>query len=188
MPTKPHSTPCTITIDRRQPWATLEQIRSYQAMRDKGRSVEEIAVEFGVPTGLVKGRLELSGVAPSLLEAYAEKKMTVEQLAAFTVNPDQDRQMQVWEALNEQNSQRPDAIREMLMGTDTTATPMASPGDTYLSMNRLSGKLGGRSRSALYLDLKAGRLPPPIKLGGKLYWIEREVDDHLRELRDHVEP
>lgn len=71
---------------------------------------------------------------------------------------------------------------------ENTAAPMASPGDTYLTLNRLSHKLGGRSRSALYLDLKAGRLPQPIKLGGRLYWIEREVDEHLRDLRDHVEP
>jgi predicted DNA-binding transcriptional regulator AlpA len=76
----------------------------------------------------------------------------------------------------------------MLMGTETSARAMAAPGDTYLSMNRLIGKLGGRSRSAIYLDLKAGRLPQPIKLGGKVYWIEREVDEHLRQLRDHVEP
>jgi predicted DNA-binding transcriptional regulator AlpA len=43
--------------------------------------------------------------------------------------------------------------------------------------------LGGRSRSAIYLDLDAGRIPPPIKLGGRLLWIESEVDAHLRTLR-----
>jgi predicted DNA-binding transcriptional regulator AlpA/transposase-like protein len=188
MPTKPHPADFTSTNDEHQPSDTLDQIRACQAMRDKGHSVEEIAVAFGVSTGLVKSWLKLSAVAPSLLQAYSQQKMTTQQLAAFTVNPDQDRQVQVWEALNKQNSQRPDAIREMLMGTETSARAMAAPGDTYLSMNRLIGKLGGRSRSAIYLDLKAGRLPQPIKLGGKVYWIEREVDEHLRQLRDHVEP
>jgi len=66
--------------------------------------------------------------------------------------------------------------------------PIGSFGDSYLPLNRLSAKLGGRSRSAIYLDLKAGRLPQPVKLGGKLYWIEREVDAHLRRLRELVEP
>jgi len=54
----------------------------------------------------------------------------------------------------------------------------------YLTFTELRAKLGNRSRSAIYLDLEAGRLPAPIKLGGKLYWPEDEVDAHLRNLRD----
>ena len=57
-------------------------------------------------------------------------------------------------------------------------------GDRYLTLVELRDKLGGRSRSAIYLDLAAGRLPQPVKLGGRLYWIETEVDAHLRALRD----
>jgi hypothetical protein len=34
----------------------------------------------------------------------------------------------------------------------------------YLTLNELREKLGRRSRSAIYLDLAAGRLPQPIKL------------------------
>ena len=54
----------------------------------------------------------------------------------------------------------------------------------YLTLKELSAKLGGRSRSAIYLDMAAGRLPQPVKLGGKLYWPEAELDAHLRELRE----
>lgn len=50
---------------------------------------------------------------------------------------------------------------------------------TYLTLKELSAKLGGRSRSAIYLDLEAGRLPQPVKLGGKLYWPEHEIDVQL---------
>jgi len=50
----------------------------------------------------------------------------------------------------------------------------------YLTLTELRAKLGNRSRSAIYLDLAAGRLPPPIKLGGRLYWPEGDVDAHLR--------
>ena len=53
---------------------------------------------------------------------------------------------------------------------------------TYLTLTELRTKLGGRSRSAIYLDLAAGRLPQPIKLGGRLYWPEGDVDGHLRGL------
>ena len=54
----------------------------------------------------------------------------------------------------------------------------------YLNFSELRAKLGHRSRSAVYVDLAAGRLPQPLKLGGRLYWPEADVDDHLRNLRD----
>ena len=56
----------------------------------------------------------------------------------------------------------------------------------YITLNELRAKLGNRSRSAIYLDLAAGRLPQPIKLGGRLYWPEGDVDAHLRNLRDEA--
>jgi prophage regulatory protein len=54
----------------------------------------------------------------------------------------------------------------------------------YLTLAELRAKLGNRSRSAVYLDLAAGRLPQPVKLGGKLYWPEIDLDTHLRSLRE----
>lgn len=54
----------------------------------------------------------------------------------------------------------------------------------YLTLTELRSKLGNRSRSAIYLDLEAGRLPQPLKLGGRLYWPEDEVDAHLRNMRE----
>lgn len=50
---------------------------------------------------------------------------------------------------------------------------------TYLNLNQLSQKLGGRSRSSLYRDIESGRIPEPIRLGGRLYWIESQVDEAL---------
>ncbi|MCC1493701.1 AlpA family transcriptional regulator [Cognatishimia sp. F0-27] len=58
--------------------------------------------------------------------------------------------------------------------------------EKYLTLTELRAKLGNRSRSAIYGDLAAGRLPQPIKLGGRIYWAETELDDHLRGLRDEV--
>ncbi|KPA20238.1 hypothetical protein shim_35700 [Shimia sp. SK013] len=56
----------------------------------------------------------------------------------------------------------------------------------YLTLTELRAKLGNRSRSAIYLDLAAGRLPNPIKLGGRLYWPEAELDAHLQSLREEA--
>lgn len=54
----------------------------------------------------------------------------------------------------------------------------------YLTLNELRAKLGNRSRSAIYCDLQAGRLPPPVKLGGRLYWPEADLEAHLRNLAE----
>ncbi|MDP3961591.1 MAG: transcriptional regulator [Pseudorhodobacter sp.] len=53
----------------------------------------------------------------------------------------------------------------------------------YLNFKDLRARLGNRSRSVIYLDLTAGRLRQPVKLGGRLYWPEDDVDAHLRALR-----
>lgn len=51
-------------------------------------------------------------------------------------------------------------------------------------MHRLRSKLAGRSRSAIYADLEAGRLPKPLKLGGRIYWQESQIDAHLRSMQE----
>jgi predicted DNA-binding transcriptional regulator AlpA len=56
----------------------------------------------------------------------------------------------------------------------------------YLTFDDLRLKLGGRGRSTIYRDIEFGRLPKPIRLGGRNYWPEAEVEaalDALGELR-----
>ena len=52
-----------------------------------------------------------------------------------------------------------------------------------LTIERLRTKLEGRSRSSIYRDIEAGRLPKPMKRGGRVYWLEEEVDAALIRLR-----
>ncbi|MGC3940469.1 helix-turn-helix transcriptional regulator [Roseobacter sp. EG26] len=47
----------------------------------------------------------------------------------------------------------------------------------YITLNQLRAKLGNRARSSIYLDIEAGNLPKPKKLGGTLYWNESEIDE-----------
>ena len=52
----------------------------------------------------------------------------------------------------------------------------------YLNFAQLREKLGGRGRTTVYRDIELGRLPQPIKLGGRLYWAESQVDELLAEI------
>ncbi|WP_340263694.1 ParB/RepB/Spo0J family partition protein [Sulfitobacter pontiacus] len=95
----------------------LDQFRAFVALRDKGQSDAEIAAAFFVTPQIVKQRLKLASVAPALLEIYAEDGMTLEQLMAFTVNPDHARQVQVWDVIYSSWNKEPFQIRRMLTET-----------------------------------------------------------------------
>ena len=82
---------------QRAPLHPLDQFRAFLALREKGQSEEEIAAAFFVCVSVVKQRLKLASVSPKLLDIYAEDGMTLDQLMAFTVNPDHERQEQVFE-------------------------------------------------------------------------------------------
>ena len=99
---------------QRAPLHPLDQFRAFHALREKGRSEEEIAAAFFVSVHVVHQRLRLAAVSPKLLEVYAEDGMTLEQLMAFTVNPDHERQEQVWEALQRSHTREAYQIRRML--------------------------------------------------------------------------
>ena len=99
---------------QRAPLHPLDQFRAFVALREKGKSEEEIAAAFFVSVNVVHQRLRLAAVSETLLEVYAEDGMTLEQLMAFTVNPDHARQEQVWEALQRSHTREAYQIRRML--------------------------------------------------------------------------
>jgi ParB family chromosome partitioning protein len=100
----------------------LDQFRAFLAMREKGQPEEDIAAAFFVPVNVVKQRLRLAAVAPSLLDLYAEDGITLEQLMAFTVTPDHARQAQVWEVVQRSYSKEAYQIRRMLTETTVRAS------------------------------------------------------------------
>src|SRR5579875_1332100 len=96
----------------------LDQFRAFQDMLDKGMTEEEIAAAYLTTVQVVKQRLRLNAVSPVLRDAYAEERMTLDMLMAFTVNPDLQRQEQVWEAVQHSYNRQPWHIRQLL--TETT--------------------------------------------------------------------
>jgi len=99
---------------QRAPLHPLDQFRAFQTLREKGKSEEEIAAAFFVSVAVVRQRLRLAAVSPKLLDLYAEDEISLDQIMAFTVNPDHARQDQVWEALQRSYTKEPHQIRRML--------------------------------------------------------------------------
>ena len=99
---------------QRAPLHPLDQFRAFQAMRAKGMGEEEIAAAFFVSVSVVKQRLKLASVSPILLDNYAEDGISLDQLMAFTISDDHQRQEQVWEAICKSYARAPYEIRRML--------------------------------------------------------------------------
>ena len=118
--------PCVIRLDgiaeedslaenvQRAPLHPLDQFRAFLALREKGQSEEEIAAAFFVSVAVVKQRLRLASVSPKLLNVYAEDGLTLDQLMAFTVNNDHERQEQVYDRLSQSYTKESYVIRRML--------------------------------------------------------------------------
>ena len=92
----------------------LDQFRAFQTLREQGRSEEDIAAIFFVSVNVVKQRLRLAAVSPTLLDVYADDGMSLEQLMAFSVTAEHARQEQVWESVNKSGYDEPYQIRRLL--------------------------------------------------------------------------
>lgn len=99
---------------RREQLHPLDEFRGMQAMIDKGAGVEEIAAHFHMTPAGVRQRLRLASVSPKLHELYAEDAMTLDQLMAFTVTEDHERQVALWDQLEHSYDKSPRFIRQKL--------------------------------------------------------------------------
>ena len=92
----------------------LDQYRAFKALVDQGLSLEDVAARFFVTPLVVRQRLKLAAVSPRLLALYAEDKLTLQQLMAFTLTHDHARQEQVWDGLANSYNREAYAIRDLL--------------------------------------------------------------------------
>jgi len=92
----------------------LDQFRTFKLLRDGGMSEEDIAARHFVTPAIVKQRLRLASVSPKLHDVYAADDMTLEQLMAFSVVADHERQEQVWDNVCSSQLDEPYQIRRML--------------------------------------------------------------------------
>jgi ParB family chromosome partitioning protein len=99
---------------QRAPLHALDQFRAFQILVERGQPEEEIAVAFNTTVAIVRQRLRLAAVAPALLDVYADDGLSLDQLMAFTVNPDPERQLQVWEMIQKSHGREAFRIRRLL--------------------------------------------------------------------------
>ncbi|MCB4767093.1 ParB N-terminal domain-containing protein [Ancylobacter sp. Lp-2] len=107
-----------ITRESMSPADQFERFRELSERR--GWGAEEIAARFGVSAHVVKQRLRLGAVSPKLMRVYRDGSLSLDQLMAFAITEDHDRQEQVYENLSWNRD--PATIRRDLTKMNVAAT------------------------------------------------------------------
>ncbi|MBN9787688.1 chromosome partitioning protein ParB [Pseudonocardia sp. TMWB2A] len=98
-----------------------DQFERFRELADnRGWGAEEIAARFGVSAHVVKQRLRLGAVSPKLMQVYRDGGLSLDQLMAFAITEDHDRQEQVFDNLSW--NREPATIRRDLTKAHVEAT------------------------------------------------------------------
>ncbi|QSR17290.1 ParB/RepB/Spo0J family partition protein [Novosphingobium sp. KA1] len=98
-----------------------DQFERFRELADnRGWGAEEIAARFGVSAYVVKQRLRLGAVSPKLMQVYRDDGLSLDQLMAFAITEDHDRQELVFNNLSW--NREPATIRRDLTKANVEAT------------------------------------------------------------------
>jgi ParB family chromosome partitioning protein len=94
-----------------------DQYEAFAKLHDEeGQSAEDIAARFGVTPTVVKQRLKLGAVSPKLRGLYRKGEMNLDQLSAFAITEDHERQERVWQELPTFNRSRVNILQALSEG------------------------------------------------------------------------
>lgn len=85
---------------QREAMHPADEFDAFAALINQGSPLEDVAARFGVTTTVVRQRMKLAAVAPELIQAYRNNELSLENLMAFTITDDQQRQLEAWTGLN----------------------------------------------------------------------------------------
>lgn len=113
-----------ISLDENVTREAMHPADQYERFREladnRGWGAEEIAARFGVSAYIVKQRLRLGAVSPKLMQVYRDGGLSLDQLIAFAITEDHDRQELVFDNLSW--NREPATIRRNLTKANVEAT------------------------------------------------------------------
>jgi ParB family transcriptional regulator, chromosome partitioning protein len=83
---------------------------------EEGMSAEDIAARFGVTPTVVRQRPKLGAVSPKLRALHRKGEMNLDQLSAFAITEDHERQERVWKELRPFNRSGESILRALSEG------------------------------------------------------------------------
>lgn len=149
---------------QREAMHPADEFESFRLLIEEGRSVEDIAAEYGVTPLVVKRRLRLSNVSPRLLKAYRNNEASLDQLMALAITEDHKAQDRAFFSAPEWQRD-PSALRARLTEADVEASD--DPVVKFVTAEAYEAA-GGTLRRDLFADEGAG-----------VYLADRELLDRL---------
>lgn len=149
-----------------------DQFEAFKQLADSGKTITEIANVYGVSEVLVKKRLKLANVAAVVLKAYRADKIDVEQVMAYALSDDQERQKAVFRSNPDMNAYQ---VRRTLTEGDI---PLTDKRVTFVGLDAY-GEAGGGFYQDLFSDGEAAYLTDAALL-------DRLFDEKLQKLIDDV--
>jgi ParB family chromosome partitioning protein len=171
--------PHEISLDENVTRFRMHPADEFEAFREqaerRGLGAEEIGARFGVSAQVVRQRLRLGAVSPTLMALYRGGGLSLDQMMAYAVSEDHVRQEQVLEQLG---PDRPAyLIRRTMTETKVTATDRRAifvGGESY-------GEAGGTILRDLFTEDGGGWFEDPALLdrlvAEKLAGIAQDVRD-----------
>ena len=109
---------------KRKDMHPADQIRNFLALSGEGKTPEQIGAVLGYSQQHVLRMLKLAGLAPEILDGLARDELTTEHCHALALENDQNRQLQVLEAVrsDEPGKLRATSIRALITAKEVSTT------------------------------------------------------------------
>jgi ParB family chromosome partitioning protein len=165
-----------------------DQFERFRELADnRGWGAEEIAARFGVSAHVVRQRLRLGAVSPILMQVYREGGLSLDQLMAFAITEDHDRQEQVFDNLSYNRERwiiRRDLTKANVEASDRRARfvgadAYAEAGGTIIR-DLFTDDRGGYCEDAALLDrlaiAKLEGVATEVKAAEGWKWVSAHID------------
>jgi ParB family chromosome partitioning protein len=161
---KDHPVPCLLVPDtsartvslsenvHREAMTPVDELFAWKALVAEGRSLEDIAADFGVTPLVVKRRLRLANVSPRLLADYQQGAVSLEQLMALAITDDHAAQETAFYEVP-QWQRHPESLRDHLTRDEVDACRDALA--RFVGVEAYEAA-GGGIRRDLFADEKKG--------------------------------
>ncbi len=110
----------------RLPMDEIDQYKAFAALVKQGKSVEDIAIDFGVTERLVRRKLAIGNLIDPILNAYRNEEINVYTLRTLTMAT--KKQQKMWWELHksdDQHAPQGSALKEWLFGGDDISVEAA---------------------------------------------------------------
>jgi ParB family chromosome partitioning protein len=139
-----------------------DQFAAFAELIENGKTIEQVSAAFGVSETVIRKRLKLGKVAPVILDAYRQDEIGFEQVTAYALVDDHERQIAVFTANPRASSS---VVRSALTQGEVTAT------DKRVKTIGLAAyeEAGGAIRKDLFTEGDRGIFLLDVDLLDKLY-------------------